>query len=95
MTETKQRLIASFQKSSAEVIRVHLVEWKGQTYVDIRVFYRKDDGTVHPTMKGVRFNVELLQDLRSALDAAILAVEDGPEVEIVRDEPMAGEESHG
>jgi hypothetical protein len=86
MTEAN-RLIAWLDKDAEEEIRVHLVEWKNQIYVDIRVWYRKDDGTFGPTTKGLRFNAELLEQLRSALDAADEAIETG--VEIKLDEPVA------
>jgi hypothetical protein len=85
MSGIRQRLIGEFDKNSAEKVRVHLMEWKGQTYFDIRVWFKADDGVYYPSTKGIRLNCELLLDLRSAIDAAISAVEDGPGVEIVQD----------
>ena len=40
--------------------------FKGRAYVDIRRYYRRDDGSLAPTSKGVRVNpddVETLIDL--------------------------------
>jgi hypothetical protein len=85
MSEEKSRLVSEFEKNNAEMVRIHLIEWKAQTYVDIRVWYRGDDGALHPGTKGIRLNAELLPELRSALDAAISALENGAGVEIVQD----------
>ncbi|MGB7294201.1 MAG: transcriptional coactivator p15/PC4 family protein [Candidatus Aminicenantales bacterium] len=93
MTEEKPKLVAEFEKNSAEMIRVHLLEWKTQVYIDIRAWFRAEGNVLRPTTKGVRLNAELLPELRSAIDAVISALEDGPEVEIIHDEPTAGEEN--
>jgi hypothetical protein len=85
--ETKQELIASFEKNSAEVVRIHLQTWRAQRYVDIRVWAqaRPGDGeaAAHPTYKGITLSVELLSDLKKAVDKALAAVEmgevEGPE----------------
>jgi hypothetical protein len=84
----RQILVARFDKNSAEEIMIHLCEWKGQQYVDIRTWYKPgpgEDKGLHPSTKGIRFSAELLPDLRSAIDAAISAVENGPGIEIVQD----------
>lgn len=85
--ENESRLISEFEKNSMETIRIHLVLWRSVMYIDIRAWYRADDGVLHPSTKGIRLNAELLPDLRSALDAAISALENGPGVEIIQDEP--------
>ena len=80
--------IAMIEKNSAEEIHVDLHEWKSEIYVDIRVWYRAEpgaDGDVHPTTKGLRFNAELLGDLRSAIDEAIRALEDGEKIGTTRE----------
>jgi hypothetical protein len=79
--ETEQELIASFEKNSAEVVRIHLQTWRTQRYIDIRVWMqaRPGDGeaAAHPTHKGITLNVELLSDLKKAVDKALAAVEMG------------------
>jgi len=76
-----QKLIASFNKNSVEVIKVHLQEWKNQRYVDIRVWAqaRAGDGeaAAHPTYKGITLSVELLGELKKAVDKCWAAVEMG------------------
>jgi len=74
---TNQRLIAEFDKNSAEKVRVTLQEWRCQTYFDLRIFYQDDKGAWLPTKKGITVNVELLGELRSAIDKAIAAAELG------------------
>jgi hypothetical protein len=86
MIKHENRLVAEFEKGGVETVRIHLMEWKGQTYLDVRVWYRADDGALRPTTKGIRLNAELLPDLRSAIDAVGAALEEGPGVEIVQDE---------
>jgi hypothetical protein len=74
----KQVLVARFDKNSAEEIQVHLVEWKGQQYVDIRLWYKPEPGVdrgLHPSTKGIRLNVELLSELRKAIDKVIAEIE--------------------
>lgn len=83
-----QILVAHFSKNAMEEIQVHLVEWKGQQYIDIRIWYKPEPGEdkgLHPTTKGLRFSIELLPDLKRAIDIAIQALESG--VEVVQDEP--------
>jgi hypothetical protein len=79
MNETKQRLVASFDKNSAEVVRVHLQTWKSQRYVDIRVWAqaRPGDGeaAAQPTHKGITLNIELLDELRKAIDSVFAEIE--------------------
>ncbi len=94
--ENENRLIAEFDKNSMEMIKVHLTRWHDTDYVDVRVWVKGDPGhpgADQPTTKGVRLNAELLPELRSALDMAIKALEDGPVVEIVRDGGQGAGES--
>jgi hypothetical protein len=83
MTKEKTRLVAEFQKNSLEKVRIHLQEFHGQTYCDIRVWVAEkagQSGAECATRKGLTLNVELLGELRSAIDEAIRALEDGSEV---------------
>jgi hypothetical protein len=85
--DDKSRLISRIEKGPTEELQVHLVEWREQLYCDIRTWYKKDDGTFGPTTRGIRFSVELLEELRSALDAADKAIEGG--IVITPDAPIA------
>ena len=95
MSENKSRLVAEFDKNSMEMVRVHLTRWRDVDYVDVRIWVKGEPGSSgaeQPTTRGIRISAELLPELRSAIDAAIEALENKPEVEVVQDEPMAGQE---
>ena len=47
------------KNKTGEVIRVQRKEFKDKHYLDIRVFYRGDDGDMHPTKKGISIPIEL------------------------------------
>jgi hypothetical protein len=89
MSENESRLIAEFDKNSMEMIKVHLTRWRNVDYIDVRVWFKADDGGYHPSTKGIRLNVEHLADLADALEKARAAADGG--VEIVQDGQGAGE----
>jgi len=69
----KQTLIEEFHKTSIEKVKVHIQGWKGNTYIDVRVW--KVEGTREETSdiatkKGICISVELLPDLIKALQKA-------------------------
>ena len=59
--------IAEFEKNSSEVVRISLSEFKGHSYVDIRIFYEDDEGEWRPTKKGVTVSVDLVDELLEAV----------------------------
>jgi hypothetical protein len=94
--ENESRLVAEFDKNSMELVKVHLTRWHNVDYVDVRVWVKGEPGSSgaeQPTTRGIRISAELLPDLRSAIDVAIEALEDGPKVEIVHDGAQGSRES--
>lgn len=83
--EHPSKVVSEFQKSGGEVVRINLIEWKQQTFFDIRTWFPADDGTFRPSAKGIRLNGELIEDLISALQRAQAQLEDGRVVQIVQD----------
>ena len=68
-----QKLIDQFDKNDLEKIKVHLQEWKGEKYVDVRVWILPDageEGAEIATKKGLTLHVELIPDLIEALKKA-------------------------
>lgn len=63
------QLIATIEKNSDEEIRISLREYKGHSFVDIRVYWRPPDGEPGPTRKGVTFNPEFYPEFREAIAA--------------------------
>ena len=64
---SERRILHTFPKNSIEEVRISLTSFKGQEYLDVRVFYRADDGEFRPTKKGVTINMELIPDLLEGL----------------------------
>ena len=63
------RIISEFAKNNrGEVIRVRLSEFKGRELIDIRTWYRAEDGELRPSSKGISFNSELFPELKAAVD---------------------------
>jgi len=73
------RVIGQFQKNSSEIIKVQLQEWKGEPYVDIRVWVAGEDGApgAQPTKKGITLSAELLPELKAAIEKTIEIIERG------------------
>ncbi len=66
MTENAQ-LISSFQKNPLEEVRVSLTVFKRKQYIDLRIYYKGDDGEYHPSRKGLTLSIDLLTDLEEAI----------------------------
>jgi len=68
-----QKLIDQFDKNSLEKVKVHLQEWKGEKYIDVRVWILPDageEGAEIATKKGLTLHCELIPDLIKALEKA-------------------------
>jgi hypothetical protein len=49
-----------------EVIRVEVTEYKGATYLNLRVWYIDKDGELKPTQKGIAIGPELYDQVKDA-----------------------------
>lgn len=66
------RWVADVPKNSREVLRIQLTEFKGYELVNLRIWYRPDDGDeLRPGNKGFTLRVEKLLELRAGIDQAI------------------------
>lgn len=54
-------------KNSREEIRVSLEHYMGRDLVNLRVWFRSDDGVMRPTKKGVALRAEFLSQVLEAL----------------------------
>ena len=72
MTENKSRIIGRIPRNSEEEVRVQLTNYKGQSGLDFRIFYRPEDSDsdLRPTQRGVRISVEDFDQLMSILKKA-------------------------
>ena len=68
--ETK--LIATIPRSATEQLQISINEYKGKSYLDLRIFYTTDDGANWlPTKKGVTVSPDNLELLKDAVDEAM------------------------
>lgn len=66
------RLITTIERSSTEQLQIAINEFKGKSYLDLRIFYTTDEGaTWLPTKKGVTCAPENLETLKEAVEEAI------------------------
>jgi len=63
-------LISKFKKNALEEVRVEISEFKGEQYLNIRIWYdASDNGTPEwrPSQKGITLNISLYDDLKAAV----------------------------
>ncbi len=66
------KMLATVPRSDTERMQIAVKEFKGRSYLDMRIFYTTDEGeTWLPTKKGVTCSPENLEILRDAIDEAI------------------------
>lgn len=65
------KMIATIPRSATEQLQIAIKEFKGKSYLDLRIFYTTDDGaTWLPTKKGVTCSPENIELLKEAVDEA-------------------------
>ena len=65
------KLLATIDRSERERLQIAINEYKGRSYLDLRIFYTTDDGeTWRPTQKGVTVYPEDLDTLANAIEDA-------------------------
>ena len=69
MAEAK--LLATIERSDTEQLQISVSEYKGRSYLNMRIFYTTDEGaTWLPTKKGVTFSPDQLDLLTEAIEEA-------------------------
>ena len=65
------KLLAAIERSETEQLQIYISEYKGKSYLNMRIFYTTDDGaTWLPTKKGVTFTPDQLDLLEEAIQDA-------------------------
>ncbi len=65
------KILAVIERSDTEQLQISVSEYKGKSYLNMRIFYTTDDGaTWLPTKKGVTFSPEQLDLLTEAIEEA-------------------------
>ncbi len=65
------KILATIERSDTEQLQISVSEYKGRSYLNMRIFYTTDDGaTWLPTKKGVTFAPDQLDMLSEAIEEA-------------------------
>ncbi len=65
----ESKLIGTIDRSDRERVQISVNEYKGRSYLDLRIFYTTDGGeTWRPTQKGITVAPEHLDTLIDAVE---------------------------
>ncbi len=65
------KLLAAIERSDTEQLQISVSEYKGKSYLNMRIFYTTDGGSTWlPTKKGVTFTPDQLDLLEEAIQDA-------------------------
>ncbi len=65
------KILATIERSDTEQLQISVSEYKGRSYLNMRIFYTTDEGSTWlPTKKGVTFAPDQLDLLEEAIQAA-------------------------
>ena len=66
------KILATIPRTATEQMHISINEYKGKSYLDMRIFYTTDDGaTWLPTKKGVTCSPENIEILKDAIEEAM------------------------
>ena len=65
------KILATIERSDTEQLQISISEYKGKSYLNMRIFYTTDDvATWLPTKKGVTFTPDQIDILTEAIESA-------------------------
>ncbi len=65
------KILATIYRTDTEQLQISVSEYKGRSYLNMRIYYTTDEGaTWLPTKKGVTFSPDQLDLLEEAIQAA-------------------------
>ena len=59
------------EKSALERIQIEMKEYNKKKYLDIRTYYRSDEGEWKPTKKGVTIPPDAIEDLLNSVNKIV------------------------
>jgi len=69
--ENERVIICEFKKGSGEIVKVTVGEFRGQYYLDFRVWYYPEGSEeIRPTKKGISLHVEMIPELLKGIQDA-------------------------
>ncbi|HSU57652.1 MAG TPA: transcriptional coactivator p15/PC4 family protein [Candidatus Dormibacteraeota bacterium] len=66
-TPSEGVVIATFEKNKKEEVRLSVETFHGRKLINLRVFYKDDDGTMKPGKQGMALGVDRYKDLAGAI----------------------------
>ncbi len=63
-------IIGDIPRNTTEITRVSISEFKGKKYLDIRIWFKDDNGEYAPGKKGVSVNVDAIAELKNLIARA-------------------------
>jgi Transcriptional Coactivator p15 (PC4) len=63
----ESEVIAQFEKNSKEEVRVSIDDFRGRKLINLRVYYRSEQGNWLPGRQGLALGVDRYRDLADAL----------------------------
>jgi hypothetical protein len=77
---SENEILAVIPRSATEQLQISISTYKGNKYLNMRIFYTMDDGQNWlPTKKGVTFGKDALNELQDAVERAKEILLDGEE----------------
>ena len=64
---TESVVISTFEKNKKEEVRVSLDTFHGKKLINLRVWFKDDDGTMKPGKQGIALGVDRYKDLAGAI----------------------------
>jgi hypothetical protein len=64
---TDDIVVAQFEKNKKEEVRISVGTFQGRRIINLRVYYKDDDGTWKPGKQGLALSVERYKDLVGAV----------------------------
>ena len=66
------QIVHEFMKNAFEKVRVELCKYKGKDLINVRIYFQADreKGEWKPTRKGITMDVELIDELKEAIEKA-------------------------
>lgn len=63
-------VISVIAKNNTTTVQTKISEWKGNTYIDIREYFKNQQGDWIPTKKGIAITTPMLSEIITAMEKA-------------------------
>ena len=63
----EDKVVHKFNRTPTEEVRATVREYRGRTYIDLRIYYMDNSGEWRPTRKGIALSTEFLPELKACV----------------------------